>query len=140
MKPNDVGVHNAQVIWERLYSKRTKRQPKFNIGDHVRIAIKPDVFDKSHHANYSDHIYRVKEILTQSPPTYRLVNYRNVPLQKRFYEEEMVKTIADAETVYRIEKVLQKKVVEGGIFYRVKYVGYDNSYNQWIPESDFVLK
>ena len=38
---------------------------------------------------------------------------------------------------FRIEKILRWKTFNGKKFARVKWTGYDSSYNSWVPESDF---
>ncbi|KAI9139736.1 chromo domain-like protein, partial [Paraphysoderma sedebokerense] len=42
------------------------------------------------------------------------------------------------EGVFEIENILRHRKRGGVIEYRVKWAGYDSSYNQWVPEKDFV--
>ena len=51
-----------------------------------------------------------------------------------FYEPELQLA---TQTAFRIEKVLRRRTTKSGkreIY--VKWLGYDSSFNQWIPESD----
>ena len=51
-----------------------------------------------------------------------------------FYEPEL--QLAKADT-YRIEKVLRRRTSpQGQREVYVKWLGYNNRFNQWIPESD----
>jgi hypothetical protein len=41
-------------------------------------------------------------------------------------------------SVYKVEKVLRKRRRAGITELLVKWVGFDSSHNQWIPETDVV--
>ena len=68
------------------------------------------------------------------PPTYKIRDDK-VELEGSFYQEELQETHEDT---FRIEKVLKWKKKDGVRIARVKWVGYDNSYNSWVPESDII--
>ena len=43
------------------------------------------------------------------------------------------------ENTFRIEKILRRmRKTDGTRLARVKWVGYDSSYNSWIPESEII--
>jgi len=51
-------------------------------------------------------------------------------LEGSFYEQELQKT---KQEIYRIEKVLRKKVIDGIEHGLVKWMGYSHKFNEWIP-------
>ena len=66
-------------------------------------------------------------------PFYKIKDDRE-ELEGTFYQPELQKTTEDT---FRIEKVLRwKRKDDGTRIARVKWVGYDTSYNSWVPETE----
>ena len=38
--------------------------------------------------------------------------------------------------LYEVEKILEKRKIKGNIFYKVKWLDYDDSHNSWEPEAN----
>ena len=135
MTPTDARKpSNYQQVFKNLYLKKVKarkKEPKFKFGDKVRISIKKDIFEKGFTINWSDKIYTITEVLNTLPPTYKIKDDR-VEIKGTFYEQELQKT---RENTFRIEKVLRWKKQDGIRIARVKWKGYDSSYNSWVPET-----
>ena len=135
MTPTDARKpSNYQQVFKNLYLKKVKarkKEPKFKVGDKVRISIKKDIFEKGFTVNWSDKIYTITEVLNTLPPTYKIKDDR-VEIKGTFYEQELQKT---RENTFRIEKVLRWKKQDGIRIARVKWKGYDSSYNSWVPET-----
>jgi hypothetical protein len=51
-------------------------------------------------------------------------------LKGSFDENELQKT---KQEIYRIEKVLRKKIISGVEHALVKWMGYSDKFNKWIP-------
>ena len=121
MKPIDVKDNTYINIGKEVNDK----DPKFKVGDHVRISKYKNIFPKGYTPNWSEEIFVVKRIKN----TY-LINYLNgEEIIGTFYEKELQKT---NQQEFRIEKVIKKK---GNKLY-VKWKGYDNSVNSWIDKKD----
>ena len=97
-----------------------------------RLSKNKNIFEKGFTFNWSDKIYTITEILKTLPPTYKIKDDRE-EIKGTFYEQELQKT---SEETFRIEKVLRWKKQNGERLARVKWVGYDSSYNSWVPETD----
>ena len=110
-----------------------KREPKFVVGDKVRLAVQKDKFEKAYIINWSDRVYTIKEVNNTHPYTYVVEDKRGVIHKVRFYEEELQK---NREERFRIEKVLEWKTEKGKRYGLVKWIGYDDSYNSWEPEEE----
>jgi len=79
-------------------------------------------------------LFKIAEVNTSVPVTYEMIDMRNEPIKGSFYNEELMKTkIPDYA---RIEKVIARKTINGVPMLRVKWKGYDNNFNEWIPVSD----
>ena len=140
MRPVDVNFKNAQEVWEKVYgisSLPPLKKPRYKKEDTVRIAADKGVFDKGYLPNFSDEIVEVASIKRGRPNTYNLIDEKGELFANKFYEEEMGKTTRDAETSYRIQKVLRKRTnADGTKDIYVKFIGYSNP--EWIKETDIV--
>ena len=67
------------------------------------------------------------------PPTYTIQDLRGEPVMGSFYENELQKS---NQQTYRIEKVIRKRTRDGESEILVKWSGYGNEFNTWIPTSD----
>jgi hypothetical protein len=138
MTPSDARKpSNYKQVYKKLYFKKVKSrnaEPKYNVGDKVRITVKKHIFEKGYTNNWTDKVYTIKEVLRTLPPTYKIKDDRE-EIQGTFYEQELQKT---SENTFRIEKVVRWKKQDGKRIARVKWVGYDKSYNSWVPESEII--
>jgi hypothetical protein len=141
MKPVQVTTKNAVKVLRNIQQNRqrppanTKRQSRFKKGDVVRISRVKGTFAKGYLPNWTEELFKVDEVMTTHPRTYKLVDLLDVPIRGSFYKEELQKTTIPKYA--RIEKVLGKKTTpRGQKLIRVKWKGYDNRFNQWIPASD----
>ena len=110
MKPIDVKDNTYINIDKEVNDK----DPKFKVGDHVRISKYKNLFTKGNTPNWSKEAFVNKEIKNTVPWT----NAINDPNSEEF----------------RTEKVLKKK---GKKLY-VKWKGYNNSFNSWFYKKDIV--
>ena len=127
MKPKDV-TDDSFVE----YSEETnKKDPKFKVGDNVRISKYKNIFAKGCTPNWSEEVFVVNKIQITVPWTYLINDLNGEEIKGSFYEKELQK--ADQKE-FRIEKFIKKK---GDKLY-VKWKGYDNSFNSWINKKDIV--
>ena len=107
----------------------------FNVGDRVRISVHKNLFEKGATANWSEEIFEIYEILTRTQPvTYRIKDMAGEIVEGAFYTEQLQKT---EEQIYRIDRIYRTRVKRDGTkecF--VKWSGYQNQFNQWIPAED----
>ena len=107
------------------------KDPKFKVGDHVRISKYKNIFAKGYTPNWSEEVFVVSEIKNTVPCTYVINDLNGEEIIGRFYEKELQKT---NQQEFRIEKVIKRK---GDKLY-VKWKGYDSSFNSWIDQKDLV--
>ena len=107
------------------------KDPKFKVGDHVRISKYENVFAKGYTPNWSEEVFIISKIKKTVPWTYVINDLNGEKIIGTFYEKELQKT---NQKEFRIEKVIKRK---GDKLY-VKWKGYDNSFNSWIDKKDLV--
>ena len=101
-----------------------------NVGDKVRISRTKGIFEKGYLPNWSEEVFDLYEVKLTNPVTYILKDTAGEVLQGGFYENELQKT---SQELYRIEKVIRKKKIDGVEHALVKWSGYNDKYNEWIP-------
>ena len=127
MKPVDV-KDNTYIDFKR---KVNDKDPKFKVGDHVRISKYKNVFVKGYMPNWSEEVFVFSKIKNTFPQTYVINNLNGEEIIGTFYEKELQKT---NQQEFRTEKIIKRK---GDKSY-VKWKGYDNSFNSWINKKVWV--
>ena len=123
MKPADVKDNTYIDSSKEINNK----DPKFNVGDHVRILKYKNIFAKGYTRNWSEEVFVIKEVENTVPWTYVINDLNGEEIVGTFYEKELQK---GNKQKFRIEKVMKKK---GDKLY-VKKKGYDSSFNSWIEK------
>ena len=108
-----------------------KKNPKFKVGDHVRISKYKNIFAKGYVPNWSEEIFVINKIKNTVPWTYAISDLNGEEITGSFYEKELQKT---NQKEFRIEKVLKRK---GDKLY-VKWKGYNSSFNSWLDKKDIM--
>ena len=127
MKPIDV----TNDSYAEYNEDSNKKDPKFKVGDHVRISKYKNIFAKGYVPNWSEEVFIVNKIKNTVPWTYTITDLNGEQITGSFYEKELQKT---NQKEFIIEKVLKRK---GDQLY-VKWKGYENSFNSWINKKDIV--
>ena len=127
MKPIDV-KDNAYINTDK---KTNNKDPKFKVGDRVRISKYKNIFAKGYTPNWSEEVFVIKKVKNTVPLTYVINDLNGEEIMETFSEIELQKTNQEE---FRIEKV-----IKGGKMY-VKWKGYDNSFNSWIDKASLVQR
>ena len=101
---------------------------KSEIG--FRISRIKGIFEKGYLPNWSEETFKIIKVKNTLPFTYALQDSRGETITGSFYTEELKKT---EQEVYRIEKVIRKKKINGIEHALVKWMGYNDKFNEWIP-------
>ena len=129
MKPIDV-KDNTYINTDKAINNK---DPKFKVGDHVRISKYKNIFAKGYMPNWSEEAFIIKKVKNNVPWTYVINDLNGEETIGTFYEKELQKT---SQEEFRIEKVIRQK---GNKLY-VKGKGYDNSFNSWIDKASLVQR
>ena len=110
MKPTQVNKNNEKYIKENIYTyNKTSKNPKFKIGDLVRISLKRrDIFDKpSGNIKWTEELFKIHSINKSNVITYKIKDLNDEIMKGIFYERELQKT-KNTSKVYVIEKIIRK--------------------------------
>ena len=108
-----------------------ERDPKFKVGDHVRISKYKNIFAEGYTPNWSEEIFVLKKIKNTVSRTYVINDLNGEEIVRTFYEKGLQKT---NQKEFRIEKVIKRN----GNKSFVKWKGHDNSFNSCIDKSDLI--
>ena len=82
------------------------KNPKFKVGDHVRISKYKKIFAKGYIPNWSEEIFVIKKIKNTVPWTYVINDLNGDQIIGTFYEQELQGT---NQREFRVEKVIKRK-------------------------------
>ena len=125
---------NELTVWRNLYPDRLKIyniNPKFSVGDRVRISKKKKTFEKGYTTRWTEEIFTITKILNTKPVTYKIADLNGEEIYGTFYEPELQRT---GQQVFRIEKVIEKRKDKS----LVKWKGYSDKFNSWVNNKDIV--
>ena len=127
MKPVDV-KENTYIDFKKEINDK---DPKFKVGDYVRISKYKTIFAKGYTPNWSEEIFMINRIKNTVPWTYVINDINGEEIIGTFYEKELQ---GKNQQKFRIDKIIKRK---GNKLY-VKWKGYNNSFNIWIDKKDIL--
>ena len=127
MKPIDV-TDDSYAEYNEDFNKK---DPKFKVGDHVKISKYKNIFAKGYSPNCLEEVFVVSGIKNTVLWTHVVSNLNGEEITGSFYKKELQET---SQEKFRIEKVFKR---EADKLY-VKGNGNDNRFNSWIDEKDLI--
>ena len=88
MKSIDV-KDNTYVDWKKEVNDKN---PKFKVGDHVRVSNYKNIFAKGCTPNWSEEVFIISKIKNIVPWTYAINDLNGEQIIGTFYEKELQKT------------------------------------------------
>ena len=70
-----------------------KKNPKFKVGDHVRISKYKNIFAKGYTPNWSEEVFVINKIKNAVPWNYAISDLNGEKITGSFYEKELQKII-----------------------------------------------
>ena len=125
MKPIEV----TDDSFPEYNEESNKKDPKFKLGDHVRISKYKNIFAKGYTPNWSEEVFIVSKIKNTVSWAYVINDLNGEEITGTFYEKELQKT---NQKEFRIEKVIKRK--DDKLY--VKWKGYNSSFNSWMNKKD----
>ena len=125
---------NELTVWRNLYPEHLEINyinPKFSVGDQVRISKKKKTFEKGYTTRWTEEIFTIVEVKRSRPPTYKIADLNGEEIKGSFYEPELQKT---SQEIFRIEKVIKRGKKKS----LVKWKGYSDDFNSWVDNKDIV--
>ena len=116
MKPVDV----KSITYINCNKKINDKDPKFEVGDHVRISKYKNIFAKGCVPHWSEEVFVITKVKNTVLWTYVISDLTKEEIVGTFFEKELQKT---NQKEFRVAKVIKRK-------------GYNNSFNSWIDKKD----
>lgn len=151
-RPIDVGFHNAQEVWKKMYGDlelmhrsryKGKRAPRYKKDDFVRMSKNKGLFHRGYVPSWGDEILEIDSVKRGrkgDPTRYRVRDEHGEEFLGYFYEPDLArvrKTETGGGPSYRIERTLRTRTMKDGTKkYLVKF--YDDPKTYWIDDSHFV--
>ena len=100
---NSTDLHSME-----LHSNKevNDKDPKFKVGDHVRISKYKNIFAKGYTPNWSEEVFVITEVKNTVRYTYVINDLNDDEIIGTFHEKEVQKT---NQQEFRIEKVIKKR-------------------------------
>ena len=134
MAPKDVNEKNEMELWqEQELETQTPKRHQFKVGMFVRVSRTKGVFEKGYMANWTEEIFKITKILNTTPVQVQLEDLNGTEIEGSWYLPE-IQRVTMPET-FQIDKVIRTRKVRGRKEYLVKWRGYSDKFNQWIPEN-----
>ena len=112
-----------------------RKKFKYNIADRVKIPYIKKTFDREYSEKCSGEIFTVIDRkINQNQPMYQLKDYNNDIIDGYFYEPELQIAYLDNDVIYKIEKILKKRMGNKKTELFVKWKGWPKKFNSWILE------
>lgn len=128
----------AELYINNLISKRDsnmkKIDPSLKVGDTVRISKQKDKFSRGYQPQSDIEMFKIRSISQNKKiPLYYLIDENNENIEGGFYKHELTPVNI---SIYRIEKILKRRTFRGQRQLFVKWEGYSDRFNSWIPEEN----
>lgn len=134
---------NFKIVWYNIYGAYLAdkyEKPKYKEGQTVRISKYKSIFGKGYLPNFTEEFFKIKEVKIGKPTVYQLEDLKGEDVGGIFYEDELSPYNETDETVYKVENVLGKKTIKGKKYVLVKYKGWPEKFNEWLPAENVTSK
>lgn len=115
LKPNKVkdNIDTVQILNHRKYRESQKSQPKFKVGDIVRVQVQKTVFSRGFDKQYSQNTFTIEKIELNFAKLSNgnVVPFRRLKLVSRAQEDEIKEDVVAEAT--RVQQSEQRRKREG---------------------------
>lgn len=141
--PASVSKKDEIKLWRLLYTSKQIVNPpkkfKFNVNDVVRISKIRKPFQRYYSEHWTNELFLIKKrSMNQNIAIYTLTDYAGERILGTFYEKELQRVYIDENTTYNIEKVKRTRIKNGRKESLIKWVGWPEKFNSWIPNKDII--
>ena len=74
------------------------KQPKFQVGDYVRVPDKRNLYSKGYTTNWNRELFKIHKNNNTNPVTYSLVDENNEQIEGKYYEQELLRSVFNFES------------------------------------------
>lgn len=142
MIPALVNSKNAAEVRSNLQHKYGDkipiREPKYSVGDLVRISRARNIFAKGYEGGWTVELFKISGISrVRHPHVYFLKDLADEEIGGFFYEEELSRVKKDLDKeVFEIDQVLETRGRGANRKFLVSWVGFPAKFNSWVYAKD----
>ncbi|KAK3746858.1 hypothetical protein QZH41_000045 [Actinostola sp. cb2023] len=140
--PASITKDDEASVWKTVYGAReaernTPHTFGFAIGDTVRISRQGNLFRKGYLPHWSEEWFRVRSQDRGPPPHYRLADLQDEAVEGVFYAPELQKVTPEEQktATFRIEKVIKRRGKGAKQEVLVRWLGWPEKFDEWLPAS-----
>ncbi len=122
----------TELYEKKAYPFEDIAPPAFGVGDMTRISKTKGIFEKSYSHNWTLELFSIHKVLHTVPPTYRIADGLGEVLEGSFYTEELLLAKAYYD-VFKVESIEKTKQIDWVEYAFIKYKGYSQDFNRWVP-------
>ncbi len=138
MAPESVNEDNTPRVWRTQYTESKPNAPttyEYEVGDAVRLSHTRYTFKREYNERWTREVFLITERkMKENIPCYKLKDFQNEAIAGTFYRQELQKAEKGEDVVYKIEKVITTRRRRGKREMLVKWLGWGQQFNSWIPE------
>ena len=151
MSPNEADEENGEDIIlarnlrkyikdDREKNKKNMNPSKFKRGQFVKIFKKKGLFTKGYQRTTTKEYFKIYHIdRNLSKDRYYLKDLKGEKILGSFYEEYLVLFNPDNDAKFKIDprfNNFKRKMIKGKEHVWVKWLGWPDKFNQWVPMDD----
>ena len=127
-------------MFDRKRYRKNNKPTKFKQGDFVKIFKQKGAFTKGYAKNATTEYFKIYHIdRSFSKDRYYLKDLMGEKVIGSFYEEYLVHFTPSDDDFHKIDpnfKDFKRKNIRGKPHIYVKWLGWPNKFNQWVPLSE----
>ena len=127
-----MSLYRDEAVTSQLNNRGVKKKvSRFKVGDKVRLQKARSVFNRGYLPTFTNEVFKVTKVLDHLPITmYKIAEWDETEIEGHFYPEELTLFRGN---VFKLEKILKRGMYNGIPSAFVKWKGFDNKYNSWVP-------
>ena len=86
-------VTDSKLIPRNKSIYKSKKQPKFLVGDYIRDPHKKNIYSKGYTTNWNRGLFKIHKINDTNPVTYTLEDENNEQIEGKYYEQELSRSV-----------------------------------------------
>ena len=117
------------------------KQPRYKVGDVVRIAKNKGQFEKGYDYRFQSDFYTITRVIGHQTPVYKLKETESgESIKGSFYESELSLLKGQEDWEYRVDEVLDRKKRGRDWWIKVRWLGYGAASDSWVKEKCTKIK
>ena len=128
------------IKFDRIKTLKNRKPSKFKKGQFVKIFKKKNIFTRGFNKNVTREYFEIYHVDRRlSKDRYYLKDFNGDKVLGSFYQEYLIPFYPDNNSLYEIDpnfKDFKRKQIRGNPYIWVKWKGWPNKFNQWVPLAD----